>query len=197
MHAKSVFQHIRARSIAGAPLVALLALGACKPKGDTADSDTDTDTDVVDTGPVDGQMPADPRPITVTVTGGYEGTLVFDAPTCTVQGGNFRMFWRNAEGAHVFVLIGETLGHYAGPGDYGSDLSNTRAKLQEEAGGSDNFFQTDTTQGDSFAMTVTHVDDPNFGTRAWGSFTVNGLHDASGPITISPNTIAIWCQQVN
>ena len=196
MRTQAVITRFGATSIRGAALAAALALGACKHDADS-DTDVDTDTDVVDTDAIASDMPADPRPITVTATGAYEGTLVFDAPKCTVQGGNFRVFWRNAESTHVFVLIGETLGHYTGPGDYGSDLSNTRAKLQEEAGGSGNFFQTDTTQGDSFTMTVTHVDDPLFGSKAWGSFTVNGLHGDLGAVSIAPNTIPIWCEHYN
>jgi hypothetical protein len=186
-----------------ASFLCLGLIAACSKGGGDSPADTDRadDSDVVDTDGgttdtnSDTDLPPDPRPLTIAVHGGYEGSLVFDQPDCTAVTGapQFRAFWRNGSGAHVFVLIAEVIGPYDGPGEYTQDQSIVRAKLQEEAGGNGNFFATDTTQGDTVTIDVDQVTD----TEAWGSFTVGGMHGDAGAITIDPTTIPIWCPELN
>jgi hypothetical protein len=172
----------------------LLAVGCHGKVAQETDQvgDTDTTPATVDTD-TDLPMPADPRPITLHVHGFTELTLVFDAPTCGVTQGapTFRAFWRNGEGEHVFVLVAEVIGLYTGPGSYDSSMGRVDAKLQEEAGGSGAYFATDTT--DTTSITVDGQDD----TRAWGEFTVSGMHGGDGAITLDPSTIPIWCPVLN
>ena len=180
----------------------LLPLGllACHGADETGtpvdtDSDAPVDTDTSD------DMPASPAPFTVTVGGVQDLTLVFDTPTCTVMGQNFRAFWRNGSGDHAFVLVAETLGHFTEPGvTIDQTQSNTRAKLQEEQGGQGiGPYQTDATQGDTFALNVDHLDAEGYDViqRAWGSFDVGGMHGGDGAITLTPTNLPIWCPAVN
>lgn len=176
----------------------LLPLIACNGGAHT-DSAVDTDTDA----PVDTDtgldMPGDPSPFTVVVSGAVPLTLAFDEPTCTVMGQNYRVFWRNTAREHVFVLVAETLGQYDGVGAYDQSLPNTRAKLQEEAGG-DGIGPFQTGIGDTFVLTVEHLDDDPYADvhRTWGFFDVGGMHDPSGGlVTIEPTQIPIWCQEIN
>ena len=176
-----------------------LVLLACKGAPDTAviadtDSDVPVDTDTGDA------MPANPAPFTVTVTGAADLTLVFDAPTCTAQANNFRVFWRNSSGAHAFVLVAETLGGFTEPGTIDQTSPNTRAKLQEEQGGQGiGPFQTDPPQGDTFALHVDHLDPEGYDViqRAWGSFDVGGMHGTDGAISVAPTNLPVWCPAVN
>jgi hypothetical protein len=140
-------------------------------------------------------MPDDPTPLTVTVSGAIDETLVFDTPTCSHPTGssNFRVFWRNGSGAHVFVLFAEILGDYTEPGTYNGQDHTARVKLQEEAGGSGYYFAADTAEGDTLTITVDHVDVDG----AWGEFTVSGLHGDEGAITLAPATVPIWCTEVD
>jgi hypothetical protein len=178
-----------------------LLLVACQGAEDTGPI-VDTDSDVaVDTDTGDA-MPANPAPFTITVAGDAELTLLFDTPTCTFMGSNFRAFWRNAAQEHAFVLIAETLGHFTEPGTIDQTQSNTRAKLQEEQNGQGiGPFQTDAALGDTFALHVDHLDmEPYLEVqRAWGSFDVGGMHttDGLGAITVSPTNLPIWCPAVN
>ena len=86
------------------------------------------------------------------------------------------------------------LGDYAGPGTYSSADTNTRASLQEEAGGSGHFYTADTSQGDTvtFEMEAHDTD----AAEAWGTFTVSGLHGAEGAIQLDPAVVPIWCPVV-
>lgn len=156
-----------------------------------------------DTGPTnDSDIPDDPSPFTLTVSGAYNGDLVFDSPSCTWPYGsaNFRVFWRNSSGDHVFVLVAELLGSFEGAGTYNETDHGARVKLQEEAGGSGSYYALDADQGDTTAITVDYAeyDDLKDAGVAWGEFTVSGMHDSSGgQIQLSPNTVPIWCPTVN
>ena len=121
--------------------------------GDTAGdtSVTDTSGDTADSG--GGDFPAEPGGFTVQLAGARTDTLVFDELSCSLNGANLRVFWRNAADAHVFVLIAEIMGNYAGPGSY-DEGTGVRMKLQEEAGGTLAYFAADPTAGDSVAVTV-------------------------------------------
>lgn len=149
-----------------------------------ADTDTDTDTDsAVDT------LPPDPSPFTLTVSGAYDAQLTFDQPSCQALDGapNFRAFWRNAAKEHVFVLVADILGVYAGPGSYDETMGRVAVKLQEEAGGSLAYFYTG--EGDTVLITLEAVTD----TEAWGDITVSGMQGDQGAISITPQPIPIWC----
>lgn len=142
-------------------------------------------------------LPDDPTPFTLTVSGDYSDTLVFDDPECTwtSDATNFRAFWRNAAREHVFVLAADILGPFTGPGTYTQDDAITRVKLQEEAGssGPPEYFESDADQGDTVSVTVTSVDDA----QAWGEFTFSGLHSDTGAITVTPVPVPIWCPTMN
>ena len=174
-------------------ILPLALLAACKGSDphDSAPIDTDPDTDVVETDlPNDTGIPDDPRPISITVSGAYTGTLVFDEPSCTWTESipNFRAFWRNGSGQHVFVLLAEVLGSFAGPGTYDETMPTTRVKLQEEAGGQGLFFSSE--GGDTVAITVTGLEEG----QAWGEFSFSGMAD--GGIQVEPQPVPIWCPEL-
>jgi hypothetical protein len=156
-----------------------------------------------DTGPLSpDDIPEDPSPFTLSVSGAYNGDLLFDSPSCTWPYGssNFRVFWRNSSGAHVFVLVAELLGTFEGPGTYNETDHSARVRLQEEAGGSASYYAVDSAQGDRASITVdfAEYDDLKDEGIAWGEFTVEGMHDSSGGlIEVSPTTVQIWCPTVN
>jgi hypothetical protein len=168
-----------------------LALGACTPKDDSNNGGDDTGPDT--SPPVDtSDFPDDPAPFDVQVSGAYEGTLTFDEPDCYYPTGssNLRVFWRNADGAHAFFLLVELLGDFQGAGSYDGGNSDPRARLQEEAGGTGNTFASDSGLGDTVTFLVEQLEED----RAWGEFTISGMHDGQGgAITLSPSTLPIWC----
>lgn len=157
---------------------------------DGADGADGTDT-APDTG---GGFPADPSPLTLTVSGALSQTLVFDQPTCSNPTGssNLRVFWRGS--GHVFVLKVELLGTFTGVGSYTSSAHGARASLQEEAGGSGYYFVAG--PSDTIEMDIAGYDREAL--QAWGSFSVSGMADTSGgTITLSPQPIPIWCPTFN
>ena len=179
-----------------------LSLSACFGKDDTGtppegDTDTDTDADTdSDTDADVGTFPDDPSPFTVTVSGAYEGSLVFDDPTCYYPLGStqLRVFWRNGAREHVFFLLVELLSDFEGAGTYDDSNASPRAKLQEEAGGTGYYFQSDSGQGDQVSLTV-QLDEED---HVWGEWSVSGMHDTSGgAITLEPSVIPIWCPELN
>lgn len=140
-------------------------------------------------------LPPKPDPFTLTVRGGTSLDLYFDTPTCQKPkgGSNFRAFWRDSTGSHVFVLVADLLGTFDGAGTYTTADANATIKLQEEAGGSGAYYATDDDQGDSASITVEAIDE-ELGI-AWGEFEVDGLHSSSaGGITVSPMPVPIWCE---
>jgi hypothetical protein len=156
-----------------------------------------------DTGPLGpDDLPPDPGAFTLSVSGAYTGDLLFDTPSCTWPYGssNFRVFWRNGSGDHVFVLIAELLGPVEGAGTYDETNHSARAKLQEEAGGSASYYAADAAQGDTVSITVEHAeyDDLEDAGIAWGEYTLSTMHDSSGgEIQITPTTVPIWCPTIN
>ncbi len=149
-----------------------------------------------DSGATD-DLPPKPEPFTLAVRGGVSLDLYFDTPTCQKPKGanNFRAFWRDSTGSHVFVLIADLLGSYTEPGTYSSADTNATIKLQEEAGGTGGFdyYATTTAQGDSASITIEHLDEE--AGIGWGEFEFDGLHPSSGGgITASPMPIPIWCE---
>ncbi|MCO4746740.1 MAG: hypothetical protein KC912_18235 [Proteobacteria bacterium] len=178
-------------------------LVACTGSSDDDDDGTDSaDTSggsdsPVDTGP---QLPTDPRPVTVTLGGGYTGTIEFDTPTCTnyPQGSlvSFRQFWRGS--SHNAVLIADVIGNFAGAGTYNTTDHNLRVLLQSDSSSTTyNFsFSADTGQGDSATMTIDHISD-----IAWGEFQATHLHgQVDGTVVTDAVTIngplPIYCPAV-
>jgi hypothetical protein len=152
-----------------------------------ADGDTDTDTDT-DTG-VPDDFPDTPAPFTLTVAGDVRRDLVFDTPTCINERGQFRMFWRNGSGAHVFVLLAEVLDSFTGAGVYDETHPRTDVKLQEEAGGEGWYFYSDANEGDTLDITVTFANE----SVGWGEFEVSSLSGGGASATLTPQPIPIWC----
>ena len=180
-------------------LFLLGAILACKG-GDKADDSGGLDDtssghtgETADTSPP--EFPEDPGPLTLTVSGAYTGTLVFDQPSCTWldTAPNFRAFWRNEAREHVFVLVADILSVFDGPGTYTEADGSVRIKLQEEAGGTGYYFGTDTTAGDTVSITVTGVTEEH----AWGEFSASALHNSAEEITFSPQPFPIWCPTMN
>jgi hypothetical protein len=166
-------------------LALLLACGGADPDdSDTTMDSGDNDTDEV----VDTATPPDPSPFTVTVRGEESLELTFDLPICSVRASNLRTFWRNAAGDHVFVLVTDVLGGYAGAGTYTAD-QGARVSLQEEQGGTGLFWMADAAAGDTVTVTVEYADE----TRAWGGVEVSGL--GGGAVTLSPQPLPLWCAQ--
>jgi hypothetical protein len=173
----------------------VLLLNACsdpaKPTDDTAggeDSaggDSGTDTAPEDTG---SDFPAEPAGFTIQLSGARSDTLVFDELSCSLNAANLRVFWRNAADAHVFVLIAEIMGRYAGPGGY-DDTTGVRLKLQEEAGGTLAYFAADPASGDTVAVEITAGD----AYTAAGTATVGGMRGAEGTLSFAPASWPLWC----
>lgn len=146
-------------------------------------------------------MPEAPAPFTLQVSGARNQALYFDTITCSkpVGSNNFRVFWRDSTGSHVFVLAAELLGTYTEPGTYTTAEHSAKVKLQEEAGGTGDYayYATDSGRGDSATIVVEFLDEEKLEV-AWGSFEFSGLHDTSGGgITATPQPLPIWCSSLN
>jgi hypothetical protein len=181
-----------------------IGLAGCPPAGDDDDVSADDDDSAADdddttAGDDDDStsMPADPSPFTLTLSGGENESIPFDASECVLYPSpsdiNFRTTWRGT--SHNAVLIAEVMGTFAGAGSYTIDGAQTRVKLQSEAGSPYNFFyQVDVSQEDSGTMDVVHVDGE--AGVAWGEFTFSGMHGGNGALTVSPLPIPLWCDDV-
>lgn len=172
---------------------ALLAL-ACKggdvEEDSPPESQISSDDSAQHSDPLTAEdLPADPSPFTLTLSGAWPTTLVFDQPSCSspVGSSNLRVFWRGSN--HVVVLVLNILGTYQGAGDYTEAEHGLRVQLQEEAGGSGYYFASE--PGDAINASVLFDDD----NVAWGEYSFSTLHSDSGDITISPTTIPIWCSE--
>ncbi len=177
-------------------LFSALIFAGCGEKEDTGFEPPDTGPDTEDTGPDLGDMPDDPAPFEITISGTDNETIVFDSPTCyyPVGSSNLRVFWRSGSGAHAWVLLAELLGDFEGPGTYDASNAAPRAKLQEEAGGEGRYYQAEATLGDTVSITVEQLEED----RAWGEYEVSGMHDTEGgSITLSPMPVPIWCPALN
>ncbi|MCB9764829.1 MAG: hypothetical protein H6739_33950 [Alphaproteobacteria bacterium] len=177
----------RTLSLAAAALTLGLALACGRGKDEPVDSDSAGADDSEDVPLTAEDMPADPSPFTLTLSGGWNTTLTFDQPTCSNPTGssNLRVFWRGS--SHVAVLVLDLLGTYEGAGTYTTAADGARVRIQEEAGGSGYYFGT--TESDSIEAEVLYADED----IAWGTYTVSGFSD--GGLTIEPTTIPIWCPE--
>jgi hypothetical protein len=140
-------------------------------------------------------MPTQPEAFTVSVSDG--ASLVFNQGTCQHYRGstNFRMFWRDVDRSHTYVLSIEVMGIFDGAGVFDQDDGMVRLKLQEEAPRTGApAYMSDTTLGDTTQVTIEYIDQD----VAWGSSIVNGLHnlDTGSGVGITPATLPIWCADV-
>ena len=171
---------------------------------DTGSSDDDDDSAVGDDDSAAGdddtvQMPPDPTPITLQFTGAFGDSLTFDSCECERYPNpdytNFRTTWRDLSGAHNALLITEILGQsFAGPGSYDQNTHMARIKLQNEAGSPyyNMYYSADATAGDTFEITVDHIDE----NVSWGRYTFSGLRDGSNVTSASPMPVDFWCDDV-
>lgn len=176
------------------------------PQGDDTGGGADGGADggaADDTGGDGGTsgLPPKPDPFTLQTTGAANLSLRFDTPTCSkpVGSSNFRVFWRDSTGSHVFVLVGELMGTFTGPGTYDTAGAGAKVKLQEEAGGTgaQDYYATEEAQGDSASITIDHIDEEKLEV-AWGEFTFTSLHGSTGgALSATPQPIPIWCDALN
>jgi len=177
--------------------------------GWAADSDADGDPDAGTEEEVDGSaddgsdgvltpadMPPNPGPFTVSFSDGT--SLEFDLPSCSHYRGstNFRMFWRNEDRSHVYVMIIEAMSVFDGVGSYSSNDGTVRVKLQQEAGGTsgDSAYKSDGSDGSEVLVRVDYLDED----IAWGEATITTMHDTTQdvPVDVTPTTFPIWCSDL-
>jgi hypothetical protein len=175
--------------------ITLFACSSSKSTLDTSDSalvDTNDTDDTQDTND-SGSFPEDPGPFSIDLSGVYTQTLVFDEPSCLKPAGssNLRIFWRNSQDQHVFVLKLELLGNYTGVGTY--ETNEARATLQEEAGGSGLYFTANTDLGDMVDLQILGDEDGHI----WGEGNTPSMHDVNeAEIIFSPSLVPVWCDEV-
>lgn len=160
--------------------------------GNKLDSSTSDDTDTESTSDTAISLPSNPSPFTLEISGAQNRSLVFDEPTCSSPTGssNMRMFWRNKNDAHVFVLVTEILGGFDGVGSYSPPDFRANIKLQEEAGGEGLYYGSSNTSG----VEITYdIYEENF---ISGSATATSLEGNDGSITISPPPYPLWCDNI-
>ena len=165
----------------------LFILLACT--GNKIDSSTPEDTNNISDTPT---TPQNPAPFTLTIAGAQNRSLVFDEPSCSSPTGssNMRMFWRNKNDAHVFVLVTEILGGFDGIGSYSPPDFRANIKLQEEAGGEGLYYGS--TDASGVIITYDFYED-NF---ISGQATISTLEGNDGSITLSPTTYDLWCDNI-
>ena len=168
----------------------LFLLLACNgTKTDTADTMNPADTGVADTAET---YPENPAPFTISTSGVMSQNLIFDEPSCSSPTGstNMRMFWRNKNDAHVFVLVTEILGDFDGVGTYTSPEFRANIKLQEEAGGSGLYFAS--TDASNTVIEYELYEDQ----FAFGSAQIDSLEGSDGSISITPSSFPLWCDMI-
>ena len=184
---------------------ALVGIAACKSKSSDEDSSgtTATDDQATTTPAPDEdsgttadptQFPAQPAPFTLTLSGAASETLSFDTPTCSHRTGSttFRQFWRGP--GHVYVLVVEMFDTFPGEAGAYTAADGVRTKLQEEAGGSLAYYDSEA-GGTGASLTLDGFDtDAN---QVWGAATIGTLGDGSGGlVTVTPDEIPVWCDSM-
>jgi len=157
----------------------------CSGKPGCAGTDTGTDTDTDQVG-----NPHDS--FSITISGVANETLTFDSPSCGIPDSipKLDLFWRDTSLSHVFVFR-LTISGFDGPGEYNNTDHSVTLRLQQEAGGSNQFYQADAGAGDGVSVTVESDDNGTF----WGEFSVSTLN--GGEISLSPMVFPIWCTPEN
>ena len=92
-----------------------------------------------------------PKSFVLTTQGSATHSISFSEHSCSNNNNQVRSFWRGS--GHVFVLISEIMSNYSGVGEYTTENSTIRIKLQEEAGGSGLFYQS---TNDDMSIDITY-----------------------------------------
>ena len=140
-------------------------------------------------------MPAGPGIFYLTPSDGEP--LIFNQGTCQHFRGstNFRMFWRDRDRTHTYVLSIEVMSIFEEAGSFSQDDGMVRVKLQEEAPQSGAPpYTTDANQGDTTQISVAYIDED----VAWGDAVISGMHNLNSGALVSliPTTLPIWCTDV-
>ena len=174
----------------------LLLLIACRgDKNEDTAIDTGTQITSEDSAETGSTTPEPPEPFQLTISGTDNESLSFDTPTCQIPNAvpNFNLYWRLASGAHKFVLRVFINADYVGAGEYENSTQNISVRLQEEAGGSGRFYQSDLAQGDAVTASIETDDDNN----VWGTVSISTMHNGESSISLEPTSFPIWCSQEN
>ena len=178
-------------------VIFLLGLLGCGDKaGDTSDNPEPMDSPQPDSPPDTGiDIPDPPGPFSLSISGTDNETLTFDAPTCQIPEAvpNFKLYWRLSSGAHKFVLRLFINADYQGAGSYDNGSQNISVRLQEEAGGSGRFYQTEAENGDNVSLAIETDEDG----MVWGEVSLSSMHNGESSINISPSSFPIWCTPEN
>ncbi len=179
------------RVLSALSLCLLVGMAACGGNKDDGEDTTVVESGL-DTNLDTGEEDVLPYPFTLDFTGSLEQSLLFDAPNCTLNAPtHLQVFWRNLARDHTFVLVAEILGGVASTGSYDQNTTGARLKLQEEAGGSGAYYQSDASQGDTFIIEITeHNYEEGY---ARGTFSFSALHSGSDATTATPMPIPIYC----
>ncbi|MBW1879929.1 MAG: hypothetical protein JRJ84_16325 [Deltaproteobacteria bacterium] len=170
------------------PLALVLAFGLAGCKGDDTDDTDDTGAD--DTGNIT-ELPPDPTPWSLSLSGGESVDLSFSDGQCWQfdGSGDFRQRWQ--DDVANWVLTIEVVDEYEGDGVYDQTEGALVTLFHNVAQGS--FYQT---SAGSHAVTVDMgLDDEEV---AAGTVTIAGMTDTntSWTVTLSPATLPIWCDTV-
>lgn len=169
-------------------LLFALCVVACGGKSTSDTGDTSTTTD---TGPTMTQLPPDPTPIALSISGDQSGSFSFTQGDCTHYTGSsdFRERWHDLDTNWVLTL--SITGHYDGVGQYDQTTGAEVTLAHSVALGE---YYDSNTGTHTVSADVTFDD----GTGVAGQVTVDGLTDVttSNQITLSPSTVPIWCQSV-
>ena len=177
--------------------IALWSLLSCgdSPKetsedtGEPTTADTSSDTEDTDS------VPPEPEAFVLSISGSDNESLTFDTPTCQIPDAvpHFNLYWRLSSGGHKFVLRVFINAEYEGTGTYDNSTNNISVRLQEEAGGSGRFYQTEAEKGDVVTATIETNEEGN----VWGTIEVATMHNGESSISLSPTNFPIWCTPEN
>jgi hypothetical protein len=167
--------------------LALIAFALAGCKGD--DTDTD-DTDTNDTDDIT-ELPPDPTPWSLSISGAESVSFSFTDGQCWQMdgSGDFRQRWQ--DDVANWVLTIEVVDEYEGDGVYDQTEGALVTLFHNVAQGS--FYQT--SAGNHTVTVDMDLDDTEV---AAGDVTISGMTDVntSGSVTLSPDTVPIWCDTI-
>lgn len=188
-----------------ASAAALLAiLAACAPSAEdddddsgradddsaAADDDSAGDDDTTSVGDDDTvELPPSPLPISIDLSGAATETAYFDSIECAHPPNNqLQLTYVDSTNAYTWTLRVFVRDPFEGEGAYSG---NVQVQLLENFSGG-RYFSASSTAGQAVEVVV-----DGFGSNgAFGSFTTDPVEDGSGAVTLSPQPIPIWCDQV-
>jgi hypothetical protein len=176
-------------------LTILFMLGCSGNEKENIEETGDVTNSSDETGETGITIPSPPEPFEITISGTDNETLSFDTPTCQIPEAvpNFNLYWRLSSGAHKFVLRVFINADYEGAGEYDNSTHNISIRLQEEAGGSGRFYQSDLEQGDEVTGTI----ETDEGDTIWGTINIASMHNSDSSITLQPSSFPVWCSAEN